>query len=105
METSAAISLEKDLVHTTLDFYTQHFDCNARAPLVLTKSCIPHFPKRGRIVFISSTGARMGVAAQTVYTAIKAANESFAKIVSKGVGSNSWCKRQLCEFGHIATGK
>lgn len=102
---SAAAGLEANLVDTTPEFYAKHFDCNVRAPLFLTKACVPHFPKGGRIVFISSAGARMGVAGQTVYAATKAANESFSRVWAKELGQSHGVTVNCVNPGPIATGK
>lgn len=93
------------MVDTTVDFYTSHFDCNVRAPLFLTKACVPHFPKGGRVVFISSAGARMGVQGQTVYAATKAANESFARVWAKELGQKYGVTVNCVNPGPIATGE
>ena len=92
-------------METTPEFYTSHFDVNVRAPLFLTKASVPHLNKGGRIVFISSAGARMGVAGQTVYAATKAANESFVRVWAKELGQSHSVTVNAVNPGPIATGK
>lgn len=55
-----------DLVDTSLDLYTAHFDRNMQGPIFLTKEALPYLPRGGRIVFISSAAARLGVAGHVI---------------------------------------
>lgn len=102
---SAAQGLDADLKDTTLDFYNIHFDCNVRGPLFLTQAALPHIARGGRIVFISSAAARMGIPQQTVYAATKAANESFARVWSKELGQEYGITVNCVNPGPVATGK
>lgn len=102
---SAAQGLEADLVNTTVEFYEQHFDCNVRGPIFLTKAVLPHMPKGGRVVFISSAGARVGVGGQTVYAATKAANEALCRTWAKELGQDYGITINNVNPGPIATGE
>lgn len=102
---SAAQGNEANLVDTTEDFYTRHFDANVKGPIFLTKAVEPHLPKGGRIVFISSAGARLGVAGQTVYAATKAANEALARVWAKELGQSHGVTVNSVNPGPIATGE
>lgn len=101
---SAAQGNEANLVDTTEDFYTRHFDANVKGPIFLTKAVEPYLPKGGRIVFISSAGARLGVAGQTVYAATKAANEALARVWAKELGQSHGITVNCVNPGPIATG-
>ncbi|KAM3422597.1 hypothetical protein BST61_g86 [Cercospora zeina] len=61
----------------------EHFDqvmhLNARAPLLMVQAVLPHLRKPGRIINISSVGARAGYPATGVYSASKAALEGFTR--------------------------
>ncbi|KAH7047634.1 hypothetical protein B0J12DRAFT_667656 [Macrophomina phaseolina] len=85
---SAAQGKEANLVDTTEDFYNTRFDTNVKGPIFLTKAVEPHLPRGGRIIFISSAGARLGVAGQTVYAATKAANEALVRVWAKELGQS-----------------
>ncbi|RDW86601.1 SDR family NAD(P)-dependent oxidoreductase [Aspergillus mulundensis] len=100
---SAAQGLEANLVDTTPEFYTTHFDCNVRGPIFLTKAVEPHLPKGGRIVFISSAGARLGVAGQTVYAATKAADEALVRVWAKELGQSHGITVNCVNPGPVAT--
>lgn len=102
---SAAAGLEANLLDTTPDFYTTHFDCNVRGPIFLTKEIIPHIARGGRIVFISSAGARLGVAGQTVYAATKAADEALVRVWAKEFGHSHGITVNSVNPGPVATGK
>ena len=73
----------KDL---TVDDYTQVFDLNVRAVLFLTQAVLPHLRKPGRVINISSVGARAGFAQLTTYCASKAAMEGFTRSLAKEIG-------------------
>ncbi|KAL6886782.1 putative short-chain dehydrogenase [Trichoderma evansii] len=100
---NAAQGSEANLVDTTEEFYTRHFDANVKGPIFLTKAVEPHIAKGGRIVFISSAGARLGVAGQTVYAATKAANEALARVWAKELGQSHGITVNSVNPGPIAT--
>ncbi|KAI4717887.1 hypothetical protein E4T48_05890, partial [Aureobasidium sp. EXF-10727] len=100
---NAAQGNEANLVDTTPEFYDRHFDCNVKGPIFLTKAAEPHLPKGGRIVFISSAGARLGVAGQTVYAATKAANEALVRVWAKELGQSHGITVNCVNPGPIAT--
>ena len=66
--------------------YTQVFDLNVRAVMFLTQAVLPHLRKPGRIINISSVGARAGFAQLTTYCASKAAMEGFTRSLAKEIG-------------------
>ncbi|EQB54356.1 hypothetical protein CGLO_05824 [Colletotrichum gloeosporioides Cg-14] len=100
---NAAQGNEANLVDTTPEFYDRHFDTNVKGPIFLTKAVEPHLPKGGRIVFISSAGARLGVAGQTVYAATKAANEALTRTWAKELGQSHGITVNSVNPGPIAT--
>ncbi|KAF5012658.1 hypothetical protein FDECE_1289 [Fusarium decemcellulare] len=100
---NAAQGLEADLKDTTVDFYNQHFDCNVRGPIFLSQLVLPHIPKGGRIVFVSSAAARLGVGGQTVYSATKAANEALARVWAKELGQSYNITVNCVNPGPVAT--
>ena len=90
---------------TSLELYTTHFDCNVRGPIFLTKEALPHLPRGGRIVFISSAAARLGVAGHTVYGPTKAANEALVRVWAKELGHSHGITVNCVNPGPVATGK
>jgi 3-oxoacyl-[acyl-carrier protein] reductase len=70
----------------TVEDYTQVFDLNVRAVLFLSQAVLPHLRKPGRIINISSVGARAGFAQLTTYCASKAAMEGFTRSLAKEIG-------------------
>ncbi|KAF4461334.1 hypothetical protein FALBO_11873 [Fusarium albosuccineum] len=100
---NAAQGLEVDLKDTTVDFYNQHFDCNVRGPIFLSQLVLPHIPKGGGIVFVSSAAARLGVGGQTVYSATKAANEALARVWAKELGQSHNITVNCVNPGPVAT--
>lgn len=93
------------MVDTSLELYTTHFDCNVRGPIFLTKEALPHLPRGGRIVFISSAAARLGVAGHTVYGPTKAANEALVRVWAKELGHSHGITVNCVNPGPVATGK
>ncbi|KAI5357607.1 Putative short-chain dehydrogenase/reductase SDR, NAD(P)-binding domain superfamily [Septoria linicola] len=65
------------------DITPEHFDAvmhlNVRAPLLMLQAVLPHLRRPGRIINISSVGARAGYRAVGVYSASKAALEGFTR--------------------------
>ena len=55
-------------------------------------------------MFISSAGARLGVAGQTVYAATKAANEALVRVWAKELGQSHGITVNCVNPGPIATG-
>ena len=105
LNASAAEGLEANLMDTTPEFYETHFNCNVRGPIFLTKAVVPHINKGGRIVFISSAGARLGVAGQTVYAATKAADEALVRVWAKELGQSHNITVNCVNPGPVATGE
>ncbi|KAL4864650.1 hypothetical protein BDV12DRAFT_188746 [Aspergillus spectabilis] len=100
---SAAQGNEANLVDTTEGFYDSHFNTNVKGPIFLTKAVEPYLPRGGRVVFISSAGARLGVGGQTVYAATKAANEALARTWAKELGQSHGITVNSVNPGPIAT--
>ncbi|KAL3441114.1 hypothetical protein BJX65DRAFT_314146 [Aspergillus insuetus] len=100
---NASLGNEANLVATTEELYDTHFDTNVKGPIFLTKAVEPYLPQGGRIVFISSAGARLGVAGQTVYAATKAANEALARVWAKELGQSHGITVNSINPGPIAT--
>ncbi|WKT53915.1 Short-chain dehydrogenase/reductase SDR [Fusarium oxysporum f. sp. vasinfectum] len=95
--------VDANLDEVTEELFQTHFDTNVKGPIFLTKAVIPHIAKGGRVVFISSAAARLGVAGQTVYGATKAANESCARVWAKELGQSHGITVNCVNPGPVAT--
>lgn len=101
---SAALGVDANLDVVTDDLYESHFNTNVKGPIFLTQAVIPHISRGGRIVFISSAAARLGVAGQTVYAATKAADEALVRVWAKELGQSHGITVNCVNPGPVATG-
>lgn len=104
MSYSAALGIDANLDEVSEDLYTSHFNTNVKGPIFLTKAVIPHISRGGRIVFVSSAAARLGVAGQTIYGATKAGNEALARVWAKELGQSHGITVNCVNPGPVATG-
>ncbi|KAJ4424859.1 hypothetical protein N0V82_000361 [Gnomoniopsis sp. IMI 355080] len=75
----AKLPLEK----IDLDAFNLYFETNVRGPLFLAQAVQPHLPPRGgRIIFITSIGAQLGLAELGLYNATKGALNSLTHTLS-----------------------
>lgn len=102
---SAALGHDANLDEVTEDLYTTHFNTNVKSTIFLTQAALPHLPRGGRVVFMSSAAARLGVAGQTIYAATKAANEALARVWAKELGQSHGITVNCVNPGPVATGK
>ena len=71
--------LAKPLEEITVADFDKIFHLNARAPLLLIQAALPHLRRPGRIINLSSVGARGHYAGLSAYQASKAALEAFTR--------------------------
>ena len=76
----------RPLEEVTLDSYTKLMDINVRAVIFMTQAVLPHIPRGGRIINLSSISARGGYQTQSVYAATKAAVEGLTKVWANELG-------------------
>ncbi|KAJ5585643.1 hypothetical protein N7450_005430 [Penicillium hetheringtonii] len=100
---NAALGVDANLDEVTEELFQTHFDTNVKGPIFLTKAVMPHIARGGRVVFVSSAAARLGVAGQTVYGATKAANESCARVWAKELGQSHGITVNCVNPGPVAT--
>ncbi|SPO06755.1 related to 3-oxoacyl-[acyl-carrier-protein] reductase [Cephalotrichum gorgonifer] len=100
---NAALGVDANLVEVTEELFATHFDTNVKGPIFLTKAAEPHLPQGGRVVFVSSAAARLGVAGQTVYAATKAANEALARVWAVELGQSHGITVNCVNPGPVAT--
>ncbi|KAJ4388622.1 hypothetical protein N0V93_006081 [Gnomoniopsis smithogilvyi] len=74
---------EQPLEKIDVDAFNRMFEINVRGPLFLTQAVQPHLPSHGgRIIFISSIGAQIGVPGVGIYNATKGALNSLTRTLS-----------------------
>lgn len=70
----------------TIEEYNDCVDVNLRAVIFMIKEVLPHLRAPGRIINISSVGARHGVANMPLYSATKAAVEGLSRSLAAQLG-------------------
>ncbi|KAF2429662.1 dehydrogenase with different specificitie [Tothia fuscella] len=83
---NAGIEMVKDLKDLTPEDFSNVFDINVRATFFMTKAVLPHLRSPGRIINITSVGARGGYASVSAYCASKAAVEGFTRALAMEIG-------------------
>jgi len=83
---NAGIEMVKTLAELTPDDFSTIFNINVRATFFLTKAILPHLRAPGRIINITSVGARGGYASLSAYCASKAAVEGFTRSLAMEIG-------------------
>jgi len=92
---NAGINKHTPLGQITTDDFSEIFDTNVRALVLMTQAIIPHLSDRNaRIINIGSTAARVGVPEISLYSASKLAVESLtrswaAELGDRGVTVNT----------------
>lgn len=76
----------KTIAETTADDYAAIFDVNVRAPLLMTKAVVPYLRAPGRIINLSSVGAREAFESLAIYSASKAAVEGLTRGLAADLG-------------------
>lgn len=74
------------LADSSVKDYEDHFDVNVRAVILLTKAVLPQMRSSGRIINISSIGARGGYENQSLYCSSKAAIEGLTRCWAAELG-------------------
>ncbi|EXJ78189.1 hypothetical protein A1O3_09350 [Capronia epimyces CBS 606.96] len=94
---------DRYLVDLDEAFYNEQMDINLKAPVFLTQAALPHIPRGGRIVIISSVSARMGVPQQSIYAASKAGTEALARVWASELGQSRGITVNCVNPGPVAT--
>ncbi|MCJ1485213.1 hypothetical protein MMC06_005387 [Schaereria dolodes] len=76
---NAGVELVKNLVDITPDDLSHTFDLDVLGTMLMTQAVLPHLRKPGRIINISSVGARSGFSGLSAYCSSKAAMEVFTR--------------------------
>ena len=83
---NAGFQNTKELHEITIDDYSQHYDLNIRAIILMSKSVLPHLRSPGRIVNVGSTGGRSGFPGLSLYCSSKAAVEGLTRCYAAELG-------------------
>ena len=83
---NAGVEQHRPLTDVTPDDFAAVFNVNVRGALLMTRAVLPHLRAPGRIINVSSLGARRGWAGYTVYCASKAALEGFTRALAVEIG-------------------
>lgn len=83
---NAAIEIDPAIIETTKEDFDKIFHTNVLGPLLMTKAVIPHLRTPGRIINISSVGARMGYSKLALYASSKAAVEGLTRSFAAELG-------------------
>ncbi|KAL1642773.1 hypothetical protein SLS58_005278 [Diplodia intermedia] len=83
---NAGCELVKGLPELTAEDYAYCMDLNVRGALFMSQAVLPRLRKPGRIINMSSVGARVGLTAGCVYAASKAALEGLTRALAAELG-------------------
>lgn len=83
---NAGVLFNKPVAEVTAEDYAAMFDVNVRAVLLLTGAVVPHLRAPGRIINMSSVGARMCFANLSLYAGSKAAIEGITRSLAQELG-------------------
>jgi 3-oxoacyl-[acyl-carrier protein] reductase len=85
---NAGVELVKPILEVSPEDFASVFDLNVRGAYLMMKAVVPHLRAPGRIINISSVGARCGFAKFSVYSASKAALEGMTRGLAAEIGSS-----------------
>ncbi|KAF2827647.1 NAD(P)-binding protein [Ophiobolus disseminans] len=83
---NAGVLFGRPITETTAEDYANIFDVNVRAPLLMTRAVVPHLRAPGRIINLSSVGARIGPPQMALYAGSKAAIEGMTRSLAQELG-------------------
>jgi 3-oxoacyl-[acyl-carrier protein] reductase len=84
---NAGVELVKPLQDISIEDFSFVYDLNVRGPLLMTQAVVPHLRAPGRIINISSVGARHGFKDLSVYCSSKTALEGLTRCWAAELGS------------------
>ncbi|KAF4125825.1 3-oxoacyl-[acyl-carrier protein] reductase [Geosmithia morbida] len=87
---NAGVEVVKSLDDMKPEDFDSVYAVNVRAPLLLAQAVKPHLPSRGggRIINISSVGARLALANLSIYSSSKAALEGLTRCLAAEMGAH-----------------
>lgn len=85
---NAGVELVRRLGDITPEDFASVYDLNVRGTLLMTQAVLPILAARGRIINISSVGARAGFPGLSIYCSSKAAIEGLTRSWAAELGHN-----------------
>lgn len=85
---NAGVEVVKSLSDLKLEDYDKVYNTNVRGTILATQAVLPHLPAKGRIINITSVGARAGFKQLSLYTSSKAAIEGLTRSWAAELGVN-----------------
>ncbi|KAF4771216.1 hypothetical protein HAV15_012457 [Penicillium sp. str.  len=85
---NAATETVNNMRSIGLEDYDKVFNLNVRGSMLMTQAVVPNLAPKGRIINLSSVGARAGFKDVSLYSASKAAIESFTRSWASELGGN-----------------
>ena len=85
---NAALQLTRTLPEITAADYERVYNVNIRGVILMTQAVIPRLRAPGRIINISSVGARAGFASLSLYTSSKAGLEGLTRSWAAELGKD-----------------
>lgn len=83
---NAAIVIQPELSKVTKADFDKIYHINVLHPLLMAQAVLPHLRKPGRVVNLSSVGARIGVSQLSLYSSTKAAVEGLTRALAAELG-------------------
>lgn len=93
---NAAILTFKPLSEITLEDYEYIYNMNIRGTMFFTQAVLPYLQPKGRIVNISSVGARDAIKGGSLYNSSKAALEGLTRTWAAELGGNGTTVNAVC---------
>lgn len=85
---NAGVQIGKPLKDITPDNYSFIYDVNVRAVIFMTQAVLPHLRSPGRIINVSSVGAREGFTPMSLYISSKSALEGLTRSWAHELGDD-----------------
>ena len=83
---NAGCELVKNLEDISVDDFSYVYDLNVRAVFLMSKTVLPYLRAPGRIINVSSVGARLGFKELSLYCSSKAAVEGMTRCLAAEIG-------------------
>ncbi|KAJ5191013.1 cyclin-dependent protein kinase phoss [Penicillium cinerascens] len=99
---NAATEVVSNMQSVTLENYNKVFDLNVRGLMLMTQVAHPYLAPKGRIISLSSVGARAGFKGVSLYSASKAAVESFTRTWASELGGDGTTEEIASIVGGLA---
>lgn len=84
---NAGVEIQRAITDITAEDFALIFDVNVRAPFLMAKAVVPHLRAPGRIINMSSVGARSGFDKLSLYSSTKAALEGMTRGLARELGA------------------